>query len=730
MALNLSQQEIDELAGLLNSGALSSADLADSLGLSQSFVDAELALYNEASIPEIPDVPDLSSYDPAELEAAVAAQYIPPPVQYVEPVISPSREPRETPDNLYDPGDVLADGGNAQADFEGFDPYIDNIGGDIPPVTFDPYGGMNMPTNDGTLGTVSGMTPDLIRDTVQTILTSGGTPQQQQDAAAEFMRTYGVSAQQIEQVTGIPQADIEASLGQGGYDSMGAPITGTGSAADELRKLGVPIDQDYSTAEQDQISGLIDSGVISVEDAASFYGIPVPVAQAAYDARGTTQGTDTNTGTPPVITGGGIGNTTLDGNIIPGMGPNLPSLGGDVNVDDNPNNPPVTPPPVIPTPGGTPGGTNTPPPVTVGGSDPSVFGALGGEGTITTGVNIPPFLRPFMLDSANTSTGALNSLANQLNQPNALVSPFNALQQQSQQQAVDIAGGGGGYINQAQNVFKEVADDSDILSLFGEAKNLLENSAGRSALGTFAQSNGIDPTAINSLQNIASGGTGYGSAGFNNALQASIDAARPTIASTFSKHGGSGALKSGLAQTAMQKAASDAFAGLYGNQTNQQLSAANSLGGMSLQGRGLQQDAASRLMGADQNAGNIYSGLVNSDRSRQVNAAQMLPQMGLLNSGILGNVGNLQQAQNEREKLGGVQAMQSLLGSSFGNVNPTALLGNSQKTNLSQNNAANILGGALTGYGIGNEMFGDFNFMGLNGGQLGGIAGGLLGGFG
>src|SRR5690606_9906587 len=66
----------------------------------------------------------------------------------------------------------------------------------------------------------------------------------------------------------------------------------------------------------------------------------------------------------------------------------------------------------------------------------------------------------------------------------------------------------------------------------------------------------LGPMAQKALQDSAAGSHMYGTPGFDEAVQASIRAAQPVIASTFS-NAGSGGLKSGLAQIGMQQAASD-----------------------------------------------------------------------------------------------------------------------------------------------------------------------------
>lgn len=349
--------------------------------------------------------------------------------------------------------------------------------------------------------------------------------------------------------------------------------------------------------------------------------------------------------------------------------------------------------------------------------------------TVTTAPQIPDFLQGFVNQSAGISEGALASLADQMSQPNALVTPFNSLQQQSQDMAVNVANGAGGFIPAAQNVMMDAATGGAAQQVGGQAVNRLNNFGGRGALSGFANNPfQLNSASSNVLNSTANGDFMFGNPGFNAAVDAAIRKVQPTIASTFSS-GGSGRLNSGLAKTAMTQAASDAFAGLFDSERNRQMSAANQLGNFQLAGNNQQIGAANSLANSDITSGSVLGSLANSERNRQMSAAQQLPQLGLLNSQIIGGVGDLQQSQNEREKLGSVQQMQTLLNAAFGG-NPMALMGQTQSQPLHRNGLAGALGGvlgmdALAGSGVLGK--GAAKFLG---GPLGLIGGGLLGAFG
>ena len=127
----------------------------------------------------------------------------------------------------------------------------------------------------------------------------------------------------------------------------------------------------------------------------------------------------------------------------------------------------------------------------------------------------------------------------------------------------------------------------------------------------------LDPAAQQALSQTASGGHLFGTPAFDEAVQASIRSARPHILSAFGQ-GGSGAIKGGLAQAAIQQAASDSFAKLYGSERANQLGAAGQLGNFGLGGLQQQLSAAGQL-------GNF--GL--AGRGQQIDAAGQLGNLGL-----------------------------------------------------------------------------------------------------
>ena len=501
----------------------------------------------------------------------------------------------------------------------------------------------------------------------------------------------------------------------------------------------------YTQEEIDAIMARVNSGELSAGDLVGMFpdsGLDEAAIQANIDAYNVANGTGgliptANTGSGgladgqigPLPTGTGAVNTntgavnTGTGAVNTGTGVVGDDTGvvGDDTVLTGANGAPVYTPPTYTAP------TYTAPTYTA----PTYNAPSSGgdsDHIITTRAEPPAYLQPFLNESVNYSRGALGALGDTLSRPNALISPFNPVQRESMAKAAAFARDPRGDLSQSQNVLREISDGTDIAQLFNRGQNLMESGAGREQLGQFQNTAAGNQIGINALQGTAAGNSLYGGAGFNEAVAASMRAAQPMIASTFSG-AGSGGLKSGLAQIGMQQAASDAFARQYGQERGNQLNAANSLNSLALSNRGQQTDAAGRLLSADQQAGNTQLQIANADRARQMQAAQLLPQYGLMGSDILGSIGGQQQSQDTAQRQAGVDQYQKLMDFSFGNFNPTSLMGQSQSQPVYQNRGAGLLGGAMTGANLGSQVGGLFGGSGDKwGAGIGGIAGGLLGG--
>lgn len=372
------------------------------------------------------------------------------------------------------------------------------------------------------------------------------------------------------------------------------------------------------------------------------------------------------------------------------------------------------------------------------------------------------------LDSATTDT--LSRIASQSGLPSAATDQLSQFAQQS------------GIPGLATEQLSQFAQQGGVP---GQAQQITADIAG----SPFQ----LDQDAQNALQQSARGDYLHGGQGFDEAVQASMRAARPSILSGFANQGGVGAASGGLAQTAMQQAASDAFARLFDSERNRQMSASNQLGNFGLQSRQQQLGAAAQMadMGlanqqqqmaaagqlgqlglsdrgqqigaasnlgslgladtaqqasaatslgglnlaqqqqrlAEQsqrlNAANSLGGFVDSERSRQLQASQVLPQLGLLGANVMQQVGGMQQAQNQQELGAPINAQQQLLQAAMMGLPMSGLLGSTQSQPVHRNTAGGILGGAMGGAGIAQAL----SLGGPWGWGLAG-AGALLGGLG
>lgn len=190
---------------------------------------------------------------------------------------------------------------------------------------------------------------------------------------------------------------------------------------------------------------------------------------------------------------------------------------------------------------------------------------------------------------------------------------------------------------------------------------------------------GIIPEVTGQLQDTARGSFLFGNEGFDEAVQASIRAAQPSILSTFGRAGGT---PGGLAQTAIQQVASDSFASLF-----------------------------------------------NQERARQQAAQLALPQLSLIPSDVISSIGAERRALEQQRLLAPITANEALVQAAGGGVPLSSLLGSSTtggggggRSRLA-GGLTGALGGAASGAAIGSVVPGI-------GTGIGAIAGGLLGGLG
>lgn len=364
--------------------------------------------------------------------------------------------------------------------------------------------------------------------------------------------------------------------------------------------------------------------------------------------------------------------------------------------------------------------------------------------TTTQQAQIPSFLQPYLTNQANAGNNALSNISGMLQDADAdqLVAGFNPNQVAGQNLAISQATNPNGPVATSQGALTDIAKGDWITQNSQQAtQNIMNGATNPNLEGVdFSQLQGfadnpyqLSSTAQNALDSSAAGGGQYGTAGFDEAVQASIRAARPSILSGFAQ-GGSGAVKSGLAQTAMQQAASDSFARLYGDERNRQLASANALGQFGLSSQGLAQDAAGQVVQGNlaQRSQDIQQQalrnqmamgmgtLLGSERDRQLQASNSLPGVGLLGSDVLRDVGAEQRNLAQSQLTAPLTAQQMLMDASGGGMNTAGLIGQTSSQPIYKNQAAGALGGALTGAQLG-SMFGP---MGTG---IGAAGGGLLG---
>lgn len=268
------------------------------------------------------------------------------------------------------------------------------------------------------------------------------------------------------------------------------------------------------------------------------------------------------------------------------------------------------------------------------------------DSEVTQRTEIPEFLQPFVERQARIGTNALGRLEGQLAGAGAedLIAGFDPLQEQAFDLAVQRAQGEGGFIPTAQQEFLATAQGVDPQSF-------------------------IDPAAFGALQSTAGGDFLFGGQGFQQAVDAAVRAAQPSILSTF---GGAGRGTGGLAQAAIAQQATDAFAQQFGSERQRQLAAAGALADLGSQERG-----------------------------RQLTAAGALPQLALADVGILQDVGGIRQGQAQRELTAPITAQESLIAAAGGGIPLQSLLGSTQSQSGGGGNiGADILGGGLLGLGL------------------------------
>jgi hypothetical protein len=267
----------------------------------------------------------------------------------------------------------------------------------------------------------------------------------------------------------------------------------------------------------------------------------------------------------------------------------------------------------------------------------------GKESTSQT-VDIPDFLKPVINAITGNAAGLTQGVSNLARNAQNMVAPFNPLQQEGQQMAVDVARGGGDFLPTAQNYFMQAAQGVPISQYTAGFDDLSRYSGGGGA--------NMDPTAMDTLRRTAGGEFLYGGPAFDKAVQAAMETVAPQVKSIFGDT--RGGLSGVLARENLGQQGINTFAQQYLQQQGNMLDAASQLGNFG------QMDANRAFNAAAQ-----LSNLSDAERQRSLFAAQQLPGIGNAGSDILRMIGgeqqNLDQAMRSAPFNAQLQVLQSLL---------------------------------------------------------------------
>jgi hypothetical protein len=244
----------------------------------------------------------------------------------------------------------------------------------------------------------------------------------------------------------------------------------------------------------------------------------------------------------------------------------------------------------------------------------------------------------------------------------------------------------------------------------------LNSNPGMSLFNSTANGNFLNSNpSLNYLKPTANGDYLYGGQGFNAAFDAASRKIIPQIDSQFA---GAGRLNSGLAGVAKSQALGDTFAGMYGQERQNQLSAANSIGNAYAQERGNQLSASSQI-------GNMYD----SERQRQQQANVLAPQLANADYNDfnqLNQVGGQKQSQgqmNIQDLVDRFNFNQNVpyqkLAAYAGLLSPLLGVGGQQTTPFFSNTLGQVAGAGLAGSQI-------YRNMGMGAGTAGTTDAGIL----
>ena len=211
-----------------------------------------------------------------------------------------------------------------------------------------------------------------------------------------------------------------------------------------------------------------------------------------------------------------------------------------------------------------------------------------------------------------------------------LVAGFAPEQQQAFAAARDVAGGGGGFLPAAQQALMGAAGGTDISQFMpASAVTSLEQIA---QADPFSQ---LPPEVAERLTAVAGGRNIYGGEGFQESVDAAVQAALPGISSAFG--GTAGGLSGGLARAEVGRSGVLEALRQQGQRRQEQIQAASLLGDIGRAGT----DARLRASG-------LMLGEGSRERDRALSAARDLPGIGLAGANILRDIGGERQQYEQR----------------------------------------------------------------------------------
>lgn len=284
-----------------------------------------------------------------------------------------------------------------------------------------------------------------------------------------------------------------------------------------------------------------------------------------------------------------------------------------------------------------------------------IFGEKGDSKQSTT-VDIPDFLQGGLNNAARISDQALSGLSALLR--GGTFTGFDPLQTEGQEAALDVARGGGGFLPTAEQFFLDSAGGVGLDSFLPEtAFDTLSGAAGSGSSIDF-----LPPEARAALESTARGDFLFGGGGFDEMVDAAVRSATPHIASAFG--GTRGGANSIFAKDAVGQTAVDAALAHMQRERDRQINAAGTLAGFGSEG-------ANRSL----TASNILSDFAVGERDRRERSAARLPEIGLLRSDILRNLGGERRALEDERLRSPIEDQMMLLQAALGSLPIEALLG-------------------------------------------------------